>query len=122
MEMYISRGFRLDYILAIRGAMTHTINLGTDALGNITRIDNCIDHLAGDLEKTEKNLAEKQLEIAKESPKEPFSHEEELQEKQARLNELNALLNVDKRDNEFCDEEPYESEIKVKNKEISLTR
>lgn len=124
MEMYISRGFRLDYILAIRGAMTHTINLGTDALGNITRIDNCIDHLAGDLEKTEKNLAEteKQLEIAKESLKEPFSHEEELQEKQARLNELNALLNVDKRDNEFCDEEPYESEIKVKNKEISLTR
>lgn len=64
----------------------------------------------------------KQLEIAKESLKEPFSHEEELQEKQARLNELNALLNVDKRDNEFCDEEPYESEIKVKNKEISLTR
>nr|WP_294773754.1 DEAD/DEAH box helicase family protein [uncultured Eubacterium sp.] len=114
MEMYISRGFRLDYILAIRGAMTHTINLGTDALGNITRVDNCIDHLAGDLEKAEKNLVEteKQLEIAKESLKEPFSREEELQEKQARLNELNALLNVDKRDNEFCDEEPDESEIK----------
>lgn len=114
MEMYISRGFRLDYILAIRGAMTHTINLGTDALGNITRVDNCIDHLAGDLEKAEKNLAEieKQLEIAKESLKEPFSREEELQEKQTRLNELNALLNVDKRDNEFCDEEPDESEIK----------
>ena len=114
MEMYISRGFRLDFILAIRGAMTHTINLGTDALGNITRIDNCIDHLAGNLEKAEKNLAEreKQLEIAKESLKEPFSREKELQEKQARLNELNALLNVDKRDNEFCDEEPDESEIK----------
>lgn len=124
MEMYISRGFRLEYILAIRGAMMHTINLGTDALGNITRIDNCIDHLAGDLEKAEKNLAEteKQLEIAKESLKEPFSREEELKEKQARLNELNALLNVDKRDNEFCDEEPDESEIKVKNKEKSLTR
>lgn len=124
MEMYISRGFRLDYILAIRGAMTHTINLGTDALGNITRIDNCIDHLAGDLEKAEKNLAEteKQLEIAKESLKEPFSCEEELQEKQARLNELNALLNVDKRDNEFCDEEPDEDEIKVKNKEKILDR
>lgn len=124
MEMYISRGFRLDYILAIRGAMTHTINLGTDALGNITRIDNCIDHLAGDLEKTEKNLAEteKQLEIAKESLKEPFSREEELQEKQARLNELNALLNVDKRDNEFCDEEPDESEIKQPKREKMLIR
>lgn len=114
MEMYISRGFRLEYILAIRGAMTHTINLGTDTLGNITRIDNCIDHLADNLEKAEKNLAEteKQLQIAKESLKEPFSREEELQEKQTHLNELNALLNVDKRDNEFCDEEPDESEIK----------
>lgn len=124
MEMYISRGFRLDYILAIRGAMTHTINLGTDALGNITRIDNCIDHLAGDLEKTEKNLAEteKQLEIAKESLKEPFSREEELQEKQARLNELNALLNVDKRDNEFCDEEPDENEIKQPKRERNIER
>lgn len=124
MEMYISRGFRLEYILAIRGAMTHTINLGTDALGNITRIDNCIDHLAGDLEKTEKNLAEteKQLEIAKESLKEPFSREEELQEKQARLNELNALLNVDKRDNEFCDEEPDESEIKQPKREKNIER
>lgn len=124
MEMYISRGFRLDYILSIRGAMTHTINLGTDALGNITRIDNCIDHLAGDLEKAEKNLAEteKQLEIAKESLKEPFSREEELQEKQARLNELNALLNVDKRDNEFCDEEPDESEIKQPKRERNIER
>ena len=124
MEMYISRGFRLDYILAIRGAMTHTINLGTDALGNITRIDNCIDHLAGDLEKAEKNLAEteKQLEIAKESLKEPFSREEELQEKQARLNELNALLNVDKRDNEFCDEEPDEDEIKYPKRKKELYR
>ena len=124
MEMYISKGFRLEYILAIRGAMTHTINLGTDALGNITRIDNCIDHLAGDLEKAEKKLAEteKQLEIAKESLKEPFSREEELQEKQARLNELNALLNVDKRDNEFCDEEPDESEIKQPKRERNIER
>lgn len=124
MEMYISRGFRLEYILAIRGAMTHTINLGTDALGNITRIDNCIDHLAGDLEKAEKNLAEteKQLEIAKESLKEPFSREEELQEKQARLNELNALLNVDKRDNEFCDEEPDTNEVSRPKKEITMCR
>lgn len=124
MEMYISRGFRLEYILAIRGAMTHTINLGTDTLGNITRIDNCIDHLADNLEKAKKNLAEteKQLQIAKESLKEPFSREEELQEKQTRLNELNALLNVDKRDNEFCDEEPDESEIKQPKREMAMCR
>lgn len=125
MEMYISRGFRLEYILAIRGAMTHTINLGTDTLGNITRIDNCIDHLADNLEKAEKNLAEteKQLQIAKESLKEPFSREEELQEKQTRLNELNALLNVDKRDNEFCDEEPdIDDKRPIKNDKNRLER
>lgn len=110
MEMYISRGFRLEYILAIRGAMTHTINLGTDALGNITRIDNCVDHLAGDLEKAEKNLAEteKQLEIAKESLKEPFEQAGELAEKQKLLNELNEILSLDS-DDGFVDEEPDEN-------------
>lgn len=110
MELYIALGLGATYILAIKGAMTHKVELGTDTFGNITRIDNCIDHLAGDLEKTKNNLAEteKQLETAKESLKEPFSREQELQEKQARLNELNALLNVDKTDNEIVDEEPDE--------------
>lgn len=107
MELYIALGLGATYILAIKGAMTHKVELGTDTFGNITRIDNCIDHLAGDLEKAKNNLAEteKQLETAKESLKEPFSREQELQEKQARLNELNALLNVDKTDNEIVDEE-----------------
>lgn len=108
MELYIALGLGATYILAIKGAMTHKVELGTDTFGNITRIDNCIDHLAGDLEKAKNNLAEteKQLETAKENLKEPFSREQELQEKQARLNELNALLNVDKTDNEIVDEEP----------------
>ena len=108
MELYIALGLGATYILAIKGAMTHKVELGTDTFGNITRIDNCIDHLAGDLEKAKNNLAEteKQLETAKENLKEPFSREQELQEKQARLNELNALLNVDKTDNEIIDEEP----------------
>lgn len=111
MELYIALGLGATYILAIKSAMTHKVELGTDTFGNITRIDNCIDHLAGDLEKAKNNLAEteKQLETAKESLKEPFSREQELQEKQARLNELNALLNVDKTDNEIADEEPEQS-------------
>lgn len=124
MEMYISRGFRLEYILAIRGAMTHTINLGTDTLGNITRIDNCIDHLAGDLERAEKNLAEteKQLEMAKESLKEPFKQAEELAEKQERLDELNEILCLDSKDDGFIDEEPYESENVYPKKIKELSR
>lgn len=108
MEMYIALGLGATYILAVKGAMTHKVELGTDAFGNLTRIDNCIDHFEADLQKAKTDLAEteKQLEIAKESLKEPFSREQELQEKQARLNELNALLNVDKKDNEIIDEEP----------------
>lgn len=124
MELYIALGLGATYILAIKGAMTHKVELGTDTFGNITRIDNCIDHLAGDLEKAKNNLAEteKQLETAKENLKEPFSREQELQEKQARLNELNALLNVDKTDNEIVDEEPDEEEKSSKDRVQSISR
>ena len=124
MELYIALGLGATYILAIKGAITHKVELGTDTFGNITRIDNCIDHLAGDLEKAKNNLAEteKQLETAKENLKEPFSREQELQEKQARLNELNALLNVDKTDNEIIDEEPDEEEKSSKDRVQSISR
>lgn len=124
MEMYIALGLGATYILAVKGAMTHKVELGTDAFGNLTRIDNCIDHFEAELQKAKNDLAEteKQLEIAKESLKEPFPREGELQEKQARLNELNALLNVDKKDNEIIDEEPEDREIKVPKKEIMMCR
>lgn len=124
MEMYIALGLGATYVLAVKGAMTHTVELGTDAFGNLTRIDNCIDHFEADLQKAKTDLAEteKQLEIAKESLKEPFSREQELQEKQARLNELNALLNVDKKDNEIIDEEPEEDGTTAVKKEKVYVR
>ena len=124
MEMYIALGLGATYVLAVKGAMTHNVELGTDAFGNLTRIDNCIDHFEAELQKARNDLAEteKQLEIAKESLKEPFSREGELQEKQERLNELNALLNVDKKDNEIIDEEPEDSESKAPKKEIMMCR
>lgn len=124
MEMYIALGLGATYVLAVKGAMTHKVELGTDAFGNLTRIDNCIDHFKANLKKAKTDLAEteKQLEIAKESLKEPFSREQELQEKQVRLNELNALLNVDKKDNEIMDEEPEEDEHSKSKKEIVMCR
>src|SRR5699024_8194493 len=124
MEMYIALGLGATYVLAVKGAMTHNVELGTDAFGNLTRIDNCIDHFEAELQKAKNDLAEteKQLEIAKESLKEPFSREWELHEKQARLNVLNALLNVDKKDNEIIDEEPEDREIKGPKKEIMMFR
>lgn len=124
MEMYIALGLGATYVLAVKGAMTHKVELGTDAFGNLTRIDNCIDHFEADLQKAKTDLAEteKQLEIAKESLKEPFSREGELQEKQARLNELNALLNVDKKDNEIIDEEPEEDGATAVKREKAYVR
>jgi hypothetical protein len=108
------RGFKLEvhyepfshqHRVDIRGAITHQGVLGSDPLGNITRIDNVIDSFEKVLEseKAELSNAEKQLDIAKEQLEKPFSREDELKQKEARLNELNALLNVDKKENEIVD-------------------
>lgn len=113
------RGFQMEVFyepfshqhrVNIRGAISHQGILGTDAIGNITRIDNVIDGLEEMLTKTEGLLdnAKKQLEISKEQLEKPFAKEDELKQKEARLAELNALLNVDKRENEIVDEAPDE--------------
>ena len=115
------RGFGLElsfdtmertYKVKIRGAASRTISLGTDPAGNITRIDNAIEKISDNLEavKAELEGLEKQFEVAKEEVKKPFSKERELKEKTDRLNVLNALLNVDKRDNELADDAPDEGE------------
>ena len=51
-----------------------------------------------------------QLENAKAEVQKPFPQEEELAAKTARLNELNALLNLDKKENELVDGERGEEE------------
>lgn len=121
MEMTLTAGLRADYVLSVKGAMTHKVILGYDALGNITRIDNCIEHFESDLNTVTNNLAEteKQLEIAKESLKEPFEQAEELAQKHARLNELDEILCLDSGDDGFIDEEPDENcAIKKQNRTI----
>lgn len=113
------RGFELElsfdtmeraYKVKIRGVASRTISLGTDPAGNITRIDNAIERISDNLEaaKAELEGLEKQFEVAKEEVKKPFSKEQELKEKTDRLNVLNSLLNVDKRDNELADDAPDE--------------
>ena len=115
------RGFGLElsfdtmertYKVKIRGVASRTISLGTDPAGNITRIDNAIEKIGDNLEavKAELEGLEKQFEVAKEEVKKPFSKEQELKEKTDRLNVLNGLLNVDKRDNELADDAPDEGE------------
>lgn len=123
------RGFKMEvhyepfshqHRVEIKGAISHQGVLGSDPLGNITRIDNVIDGLEKVLEneKAELSNTQKQLEIAKEQLRKPFSREDELKQKEARLSELNALLNVDKKeneivndDNEIVNDSPQRSEV-----------
>lgn len=115
------RGFKLSvhyepfshqHRVTIKGAISHEGILGTDAIGNITRIDNVIDGLEDMLTRTKalRDTTETQLANAKEQLEKPFAKDEELKQKEARLRELNALLNVDKRENEMVDDEPEQDE------------
>lgn len=123
------RGFKMEvhyepfshqHRVEIKGAISHQGVLCSDPLGNITRIDNVIDGLEKVLENEKAELynTQKQLEIAKEQLRKPFSREDELKQKEARLSKLNALLNVDKKeneivndDNEIVNDSPQRSEI-----------
>ena len=127
------RGFDLElsfntmertYEVKIRGAASRIISLGTDPAGNITRIDNAVEKISERLEaiKAELDGLEKQFEIAKVEVKKPFAKEQELKEKTDRLNVLNGLLNVDKRDNELADDESGEVEEPPERKEKDLER
>lgn len=85
--------------LQLKGALTHEIELGADALGNLQRISNVLEGMAGKQSDMEQKLAnvERQLETAKAEVTKPFEKEQELSEKLERLTELNALLNMDEK-------------------------
>ena len=99
-----------DYKLTMKGAMSHTISLGADIFGNITRMDNLVDGLAKELAEYQAALqdTQTQLESAKAEMETPFAKEAELTEKSARLKELNILLNMDQKDKALLDEAPEE--------------
>ena len=89
--------FGKEISLYLRGAITYKLELGTDALGNITRINNALDKLHERLAGAKENLAnlEKQAAAAKEELAKPFLYEEELAAKKQRLTVLNTELNID---------------------------
>ena len=88
-------GFLVQKIY-LKGAVSYRVELGTDARGNITRIDNALDRLAENLEDWQTKLANllQQQEAAKKEVGKPFPQEEELRQKSARLAELDAELNI----------------------------
>lgn len=127
------RGFRIEiyydtvnahYCMNLCGKAKHKVDLGSDALGNLTRIENELSKLPARLEATKTKKAETiaQLEIAKEEIKKPFAFEDELKEKTERLNALNIELNLNEKDTSVMDTEPEQAEEQPERKCASRER
>ena len=127
------RGFRMEiyydtvnahYCMNLCGKAKHKVDLGADALGNLTRIENELSKLPARLEaaKTKKAETIAQLEIAKEEIKKPFAFEDELKEKTERLNALNIELNLNEKDTSVMDTEPEQTEEQPERKCASRER
>lgn len=115
------RGFKMEiefnqyeraYVVTLRENSSYHVTLGTDIHGNITRLDNAIDGIESRLNKSEEQLAntQAQLETAKVEVEKPFAQEDELQQKMARLTELNALLDMNQGDVPVVGGEPDEKD------------
>ena len=127
------RGFRIEiyydtvnahYCMNLCGKAKHKVDLGADALGNLTRIENELSKLPARLEaaKTKKAETIAQLETAKEEIKKPFAFEDELKEKTERLNALNIELNLNEKDTSVMDPEPEQKEEQPERKCASRER
>lgn len=127
------RGFRMEiyydtvnahYCMNLCGKAKHKVDLGADALGNLTRIENELSKLPARLEaaKTKKAETIAQLEIAKEEIKKPFAFEDELKEKTERLNALNIELNLNEKDTSVMDTEPEQAKEQPERKCASRER
>ena len=91
--------FRNEYQAVLRGATSHFVSLGTDARGNLTRLDNALDNFPDRIARAENQLQTlyQQRDAAQVEVEKPFPKEAELAEKSARLAELDALLNMEGR-------------------------
>ena len=127
------RGFRMEiyydtvnahYCMNLCGKAKHKVDLGADALGKLTRIENELSKLPARLEaaKTKKAETIAQLETAKEEIKKPFAFEDELKEKTERLNALNIELNLNEKDTSVMDTEPEQTEEQPERKCASRER
>ena len=116
--------FNKQYQVTLRGALRHTISLGTDIHGNITRINNVLSEMPKKLEycREQLNTIRSQMETARKQIDNPFEKEQELSTKSARLAELNILLNMDKRENEVIDSEPDDGLEQPKKKAAGYER
>ena len=115
--------FAQTFKLAIKRQSSYTIELGSDPAGNIQRILNALASIEKTLPQVERRLEtlQQQLAEAKEEVQRPFPQEAELNEKSARLAELNALLDMDEKGDDAAlgmDEEVTDSELPAPKREI----
>ena len=126
------RGFQLssyfnslttEYILSLENHASYKIVMGTDKLGNITRLNNALNGLEQSLETKEQELfmLKKQLASSKEEYEKPFSREDELQEKTKKLNQLTIELKLDMKDPDIIDAGEVEP-VKEKQKDKDYAR
>ena len=85
------------YMLTLKGQMTHRVELGSDARGNLVRIENALDKMPERLRSVQEQLENlyNQQAAAKAEVGKPFPQEQELAAKTARLIELDMELNLD---------------------------
>ena len=107
--------FSRQYHLSIAGQIIHDIELGDDPSGNLTRINNALLHIPKKLESAQKSLdnIQNQIAEAKAELRRPFPQEELLNEKQKRLNEVNAMLDLDKKEDDLFLESEESDDISV---------
>ena len=119
--------FSNKFVMNVKGAMSHPMEVGTDPLGNITRINNALEAMPTQLEEAQTKLSnvEHQLETAKAEVNKPFAQEAELSEKLERLAELNALLNMDEKgddaigmDDDAAEPEKPQEDVKSVDKKV----
>ncbi|MEG0154917.1 MAG: DEAD/DEAH box helicase family protein [Lachnospiraceae bacterium] len=115
--------FYHKFTLHLKGALTHSLEVGGDVLGNLTRINNALDAMEGKMTEEQVTLrnTEKQLLNAKEEVTKPFPQESELEDKMERLVELNTLLNMDEKGSEECLDEAEEG-LEVAERKVSDAR
>ena len=101
--------FNRKFVMSLKGEISHNLEIGSDALGNITRINNVLENMDKELSEARTKLenVSHQLETAKIEVQKPFPAEQELKEKMERLAALDALLNMDEKGEDVVlDEEP----------------
>ena len=110
--------FNHKFVMNVKGQLSHNLEIGSDPLGNITRINNALESMPRQLEEAQTKLAtvEHQLETAKVEVTKPFAQEAELAEKLDRLSALNALLNMDEKGDNAIGMDDDTPDVKIADK------